>query len=235
MQPWMNGCFMNPHEQAILENFLDQLVRVRGTRKIPEADAMIRRAVDRQPDAAYLLVQRSLMLGQALEETKARLAEYERGQGQESFLNAGAPGAPATPQTMAAASAAERSQASRPGPASALPSTLPAGAPPASPEPLRGPGTAGFLGQAAATAAGVAGGEFLFQGLENLIRPNGASAANHEAQSFIPQDVTVNNYYGSNESANGADGDRPDRTGDSDPAEDDFVRDDGDDDDADFI
>lgn len=78
----MNDCFMNPHEQAILENFLDQLVRVRGTRKIPEADAMIRRAVDRQPDAAYLLVQRSLVLGQALEETKARLAEYELGQGQ---------------------------------------------------------------------------------------------------------------------------------------------------------
>jgi hypothetical protein len=88
--------FMNPHEQAILENFLDQLVRVRGTRKIPEADAMIRRAVDRQPDAAYLLVQRSLMLGQALEETKARLAEYELDQGQGSFLNAGASSAPAT-------------------------------------------------------------------------------------------------------------------------------------------
>jgi len=87
---------MNPHEQAILENFLDQLVRVRGTRKIPEADAMIRRAVDRQPDAAYLLVQRSLMLGQALEETKARLAEYELDQGQGSFLNAGASSAPAT-------------------------------------------------------------------------------------------------------------------------------------------
>jgi hypothetical protein len=49
------------------------------------------------------------MLGQALEETKARLAEYELGQGQGSFLNAGAFSAPATPQTMAAASAPERS------------------------------------------------------------------------------------------------------------------------------
>jgi len=70
-EPRMNECFMNPHEQAILENFLEQLVRVRGTRKIPKADAMIRRAVDRQPDAAYLLVQRSLMLGQALEPNRA--------------------------------------------------------------------------------------------------------------------------------------------------------------------
>jgi hypothetical protein len=228
---------MNPHEQAILENFLDQLVRVRGTRKIPEADAMIRRAVNRQPDAAYLLVQRSLMLGQALEETKARLAEYELGQGQGSFLNAGASGAsgpPATPQTMAAASAPERFQASRPGPASALPSALPAGAPPPSAEPLRGGGTAGFLGQAAATAAGVAGGEFLFQGVENLFSPHGASAASHEAQSFIPQDVTVNNYYGRDERPDRADADHPGPTGDPDPAEDEFLSDD-DDDGADFI
>jgi hypothetical protein len=225
---------MNPHEQAVLENFLDQLVRVRGTRKVPEADAMIRRAVDRQPDAAYLLVQRSLMLGQALEETKARLAEYELGQGQGSFFNAGASSAPTTPQTMAAASAPERFQASRAGPASALPGALPAGAPPAPPEPPRGGGTASFLGQAAATAAGVAGGEFLFHGLENMFG-HGASAAGHEAQSFIPEeDVTVNNYYGSNERPNLADDDRPGRAGEPDPAEDEFVSDD-DGDDTDFI
>jgi hypothetical protein len=229
----MNECFMNPHEQAILENFLDQLVRVRGTRKIPEADAMIKRAVDRQPDAAYLLVQKSLMLGQALEETKARLAEYELGQGQGSFLNAGASSGPATPQIMAAASAPERSQASRPGPASALPGPLPAAAPPASPEPLRGGGAAGFLGQAAATAAGVAGGEFLFHGLENMFG-HGASAAGHEAQSFIPEEnVTVNNYYGSDEAPHRADDNRSDRLDDFEAADDDsFINDD---DDADLI
>ena len=60
---------------------------------------------------------------------------------------------------------------------------LPAGAPPASPEPSHGAGTAGFLGQAAATAAGVAGGAFLFQGLENLFGSHGGSAAGHDAQS----------------------------------------------------
>jgi uncharacterized protein len=68
---------LDPDERAMLENFLHQLVRVRGARKIREAEAMIRRAVDRQPDAAYLLTQRSLMLEQALEKTKARLAKYE--------------------------------------------------------------------------------------------------------------------------------------------------------------
>jgi uncharacterized protein len=230
---------MNPHEQAILENFLDQLVRVRGTRKIPEADAMIRRAVDRQPDAAYLLVQRSLMLGQALEQAKARLAEYELGQEQGGFLDAGASSAHAPmPQTMVAASAAERSRTIRPGPASALPGQLPTGGPPASPEPLRGGGTAGFLGQAAATAAGVAGGTFLFQGLENLFGSHGGSALGHEAQSFIPEDVTVNNYYGSDEGPNRADDDRPNRPDDFEATDDDDMLsddDNNDDDDADLI
>ena len=74
----------------------------------------------------------------------------------------------------------------------------------------------------------------MFQGLENLFSPHGASAGSHETQSFIPQDVTVNNYY--DERPSHADDDRPDRTGDPDPAQDEFVSDDdADGDDADFI
>ena len=64
---------------------------------------------------------------------------------------------------------------------------------------------------------------------------HGASAAGHEAQSFVPEeDVTVNNYYGSNERPNLADDDRPGRTGEPDPEGDEFVSDD-DGDDTDFI
>ena len=40
---------------------------------------------------------------------------------------------------------------------------------------ITGGGAASFLGQAAATAAGVAGGAFLFEGIENLFGPHGAS------------------------------------------------------------
>jgi hypothetical protein len=36
---------MNSQEHALLEGFLDKLVQVHGTRKRPQADAMIRRAV----------------------------------------------------------------------------------------------------------------------------------------------------------------------------------------------
>jgi hypothetical protein len=143
---------LNPHERAILETFLEHLVRVRGAWKIREAEAMIQRAIERQPDAAYLLVQRSLMLGNALERSKARLAKYEL----------------ATLQAIARASVPERSQASPRVPASALSTPLPAVASAYSSEPLRGCGTS-FLDRAAATAAGIAGEAFLVQGLENLI------------------------------------------------------------------
>src|SRR3981189_1533140 len=71
---------MNPQESEVLQNFLDQLVRVRGVDKVPQADAMIKRAVAQQPDAAYLLVQRTLLLGPPREDSSR------------SFLDSGSPG-----------------------------------------------------------------------------------------------------------------------------------------------
>ena len=95
---------MNSQERALLEGFLDKLVQVHGTRKIPQADVMIRRAVDRQPDAAYLLVQRSLMLEQALEQSNARIAELELAQRQpdRNFLDTGTSNNPLQMQRTAA-------------------------------------------------------------------------------------------------------------------------------------
>lgn len=213
---------MNSHERAILENFLNQLVQVRGIQKLPQADTMIRRAVDRQPDADYLLVQRSLVLEQALDQARARIAELEAQQrADRSFLDPGTSGAPASvQQTTVAAAPQERPQAGQPGSSSQLPSAITA-SPPVSAEVSRGGGAPSFLGQAAATATGVAGGAFLFEGIENLFSPHGTSAPGHEAQSFIPEDVTINNYYARNERPNQADDDRSDRLADDEPAADD--------------
>jgi hypothetical protein len=72
---------------------------------------------------------------------------------------------------------------------------------------LRG-GMGGMLGNVAATAAGVAGGAFLFQGLEHLL-------GNHAGNGFLgtqsgfnsltqPVDETINNFYGSDPSRNTA-------------------------------
>jgi hypothetical protein len=49
---------MSPQETQMLQNFLDQLVQVKGTVKDPQAQTMIQDAYARQPDAAYLLVQK---------------------------------------------------------------------------------------------------------------------------------------------------------------------------------
>jgi uncharacterized protein len=175
---------MNSQESALLENFLDKLVKTQGTRKIPQADAMIRRAVNRQPDAAYLLVQRSLILEQALEQAKARIAELELTQQadrNQNFLDTGAANTPAQMPRAAAMTAAPPAGA-------AMPS-----------EPSRVGGASSFLGQAAASAAGVAGGAFLFEGIENLFGPHRASLPGQTTQSFTPEDVTINNYYSSDE------------------------------------
>jgi hypothetical protein len=82
-----------------------------------------------------------------------------------------------------------------------------------------GGGFSSFLGQAAATAAGVAGGEFLFQGIENMFGHHGGfggggfggggvggpgfGGGGYGGEGFAnagpTEDVTINNYYGPEE------------------------------------
>ena len=145
---------MNPQERELLQDFLRQLIEIRGVDKDPEAQALIARAVAQQADAAYLLVQRALLLEQALNAAKARIAELQNAQGsggRRGFLTG------ANLWGRAPDHADQRSAASLDG--------LSMLANPASPSGTRSPAAAprispfgGFLGQAAATAAGVAGG-----------------------------------------------------------------------------
>ena len=216
---------MTPQERSLLESFLTQLVQVRSANKDPEAARLIDQAVEQQPDATYLVIQRALLLGQALEQAKARIAALEQSEGRrdQGFLdpnasgwgNAGGPSPGAAPGYRGQGSAAGIPGYGGPasgGPVYGAPAYTgpPAfGAPPAYPvygAPPVGGAFSGFLGQAAATAAGVAGGEFLFQGIENLFGHHGGggfgggggySGAGFEA---VPtEDVTINNYYGPEE------------------------------------
>ncbi len=195
---------MNPQEKAQLQQYLEALVAAKGVNKLPEADQLIRQALSRQPDAAYLLVQRSMLLEQGLAQAKARIAELEEAQApSRSFFGSGyqpnsgtqPPGSPA-PYSPAAAGAPVYG-----GPAYGAPSA--------------GSGAASFLGQAAATAAGVAGGAFLFEGLEHLFGHQRSGFGN---ESFIPtsnENVTVNNFY------EGRDSGREDPVNDDDSVSDD--------------
>ncbi|MFL6676149.1 MAG: DUF2076 domain-containing protein [Massilia sp.] len=157
---------MSPQDRQLLQDFLNQLTQVRGIVKDPEADAMIARAVAQQPDAAYLLVQRALLLDQALNNAKAEIAALQnqlRGTPQAAggFLDPNAWGNSGTARPAAA---------TPPAPLAPAPYQMPPqpAAAAAGPGFMRG-GMGGMLGNIAATAAGVAGGAFLFQGIENLM------------------------------------------------------------------
>src|SRR5205085_10756582 len=66
---------MSPQDSQMLNDFLAQLIQARGIQKDPEADALIQRAVAQQPDATYLLVQRALLMEQALNNAKDQIAQ----------------------------------------------------------------------------------------------------------------------------------------------------------------
>ena len=156
---------MNPSDEKTLQDFLGQLIQARGVTKDPQADALIQRAVAEQPDAAYLLVQRALLVEQALGNAKARIAELERQttKGSGGFLDANTWGNSA------------QSNPSSPAQAPAQGAVQGTAAPARSGGFLGGAG-GGMLGTIAATAAGVAAGSFLFHGIGNLLDHNDGGA-----------------------------------------------------------
>ena len=79
---------MSPQEIQLLQNFLDQLVQVQGVNKDPLALEMIHQAVSKQADASYLLVQRALLLDQAIANANAQIAQLQADLREQKALNA---------------------------------------------------------------------------------------------------------------------------------------------------
>jgi len=197
---------MSPQETQALQDFLNQLIQVRGIGKDPQADAMINTAVAQQPDAAYLLVQRALLMDQALTASKAQIASL---QSQVQALQAGAPPVRGFLDGNAWGNTPAASVRSDPAPA---PPYVPGYAPApaqlapqyqAAPAPSTGffgGGMGSMLGTVAATAAGVAGGAFLFQGIEHMMNSGSGAGLLHQNGLNTPvenvENTTVNNYYG---------------------------------------
>lgn len=204
---------MTPQERDLITSLLARLKQQGVPQKDAEADALIRQGLSDQPDAPYLLVQTVLIQDMALHNAQARIAELERqtaappAQPPSSFL------APAGRGSVPAAGP-WRGAAQPPATPPAAPATGPVwtqsgGAPAASPSygaPMMGgmtgpsliPGAgSGFLRQAATTAAGVAGGALLFQGIESLFAPHygGGFLGGMPMRPGISETV-INNYYG---------------------------------------
>lgn len=168
---------MSPSDAQVLHDFLGQLVQARGLKKDPEADALIQRAVEQQPDAAYLLVQRVLLMEQALNSAKSQIATLENQLRQQ-------PQYQRHQQTQGGGFLdsvfGHRRQVSHPQShhmsyQHAYPGSMGSGMPGF----LRGGGGGGLLGSIAATAAGVAAGSFLFHGLDNIFHDHDGNGAAH--------------------------------------------------------
>ena len=173
---------MNAQEKQLLERFLADMAAARAGQKDAEADALIREAVARQPDAAYLLVQRAMQLDQVLQ---MREAELQKLQNELAQAKGGSGGSGFLGDAYAWGS---QGRAAQPSGSAPIPGVQPPGAqfgqapqqpPQAQPQqPASRPwGGSGMLGTVATTAAGVVAGGFLYQGIQNLMNRNDPAAA----------------------------------------------------------
>lgn len=193
---------MSPEERSLLQNFLNDLTASRAGQKDGEAERMIYDALRTSPDAAYLLVQHAILSDQALhaaQDQVARLQEQVRNmpvQAQQSSGFLGGQGGQPGPSPWARAASAPPPQDQY----------APAQPPPQGggfygPGPFnRGGGLGSFLRNAGTTAAGVAGGALLFDGLSNLFggHRGGGFGGFGGGWGGQPTEIVENNYYDDN-------------------------------------
>ena len=188
---------MTPQEQELITSLFNRLQQAGNQPKDAEAAELIRRGVSALPDAPYLLAQTVLIQDMALSEAHNRIKELEQRTAPPpqpaSFLAGARAGVP---------SAGPWGQAAPPPAAASAPvwtQSAPQMPAPAAMAPLAAPGaTSSFLRQAATTAAGIAGGALLFEGIQSLFGAHYGSGflSNAALQPGLGETV-INNYYGS--------------------------------------
>jgi uncharacterized protein len=217
---------MTPQEKDLITTLLTRLKSAGGQSKDPEAEALIRQAMTEQPDGPYYLTQTVLIQDLSLHNAQQRIADLEK-----QLADAQQAAKPTAASFLGGlfgshSSAPAPSTSPPAGPWTRAPQV--AAAPPAQPygqggyaqpgygQPMPGGGGfmgggmgggGGFLRSAAATAAGVAGGALLFQGISSLF-------GNHYAGGLMGAGMTpglgetvVNNYYDSDTGSDFSGGD----------------------------
>jgi hypothetical protein len=206
---------MTPEEKNLISGLFDRLGEASNQSKDLEADQLIRSKVAENPAAPYLLAQSVLVMQQALSNAQARISALEKQvaegtaaaqprQGGGTFLSGvaslfggGQPQRTAPPPPPAPPIVPLQQQAP-PQPQQAY------SYPPPGPQAPGRFGGGGFLQGALTTAAGVAGGTLLVQGIENLIghNPGPFSGAVAPSGGLFGGDrpveentEVVNNYY----------------------------------------
>lgn len=219
---------MTPQEQQLLQDLCARLTLTQGQPKDAQADAELRRGLSNAPDAVYWLAQRTLMLEQAIQQAQQQIGELQQqvkqaqqsqSQGAGSFLSGGLGthfGRAPEPYAEDGGHAAnvrpsyppqyqpQYQPQAAPQPSSWRDRFFSGGSAPraAAPQAYGQPATSAgssFLGNAAAAAAGVAGGMFLFNGLENLMGSHhagsGSQSGGSESKS-LAQDSSSQGLHG---------------------------------------
>ncbi len=178
---------MNADERALIDGLFDRLRAVADAPRDAEAEALIAGHVAQQPYAPYALTQTVLVQEHALQAANARIEELQAAlkardaqpaPGAGSFLGGLFGGgaqtsSPATGRPTSVPSAGQRPERFAYPDAPGAPAANPAPLQPAAP--ARGAfGGGGFLASALTTAAGVAGGALLYDGIRSMLNTSGS-------------------------------------------------------------
>jgi len=221
---------MTPQERDLITHLLSRLGQAGGQPKDPEADALIRQALTAQPDAPYYLVQTVLIQDMALSNAQSRIHDLEQQLATSrpapsqptSFLGGlfGGGNAPASGGSVPSAGPWSRPAPVAPAQATPQWQGQPGQAQPWQGQPaygqpgygqsmgMGGPmmgigGGSSFLRQAATTAAGIAGGALLFQGIQSMFGAHaGGILAGTSVQPGLSETV-INNFYGNDPASSG--------------------------------
>ena len=153
---------MTPDEFNLIDALFARLSQLSTQVRDPEAERLIQSKVAENPHAPYQLVQSTLVLQQAVAAAQSRIAALEK----QITESAPSPGGGSFLSGVANLFGAPQSTQARPSTPPPIPAQPPV------PTPVTPNQGGGFLQTALSTAAGVAGGALLFQGIENLLGHN---------------------------------------------------------------
>jgi hypothetical protein len=197
---------MTPQERELLSNLISRLRQSPPQEIDSEAESLINDLVREKPETPYILAQTVLIQDYALHQAQARIADLEQQLvGQQPHREGG---------FLSAIFGSNKPPSPQPHPQPTYQPPQPTYAPAAGPwgaAPVAAPmmfaqqgAQPSFLRSAATTAAGIAGGALLFQGIESLFGGHGyggfGGGFGGLGGGFMPQpgitETVVNNYYG---------------------------------------
>jgi hypothetical protein len=188
---------MTPQERDLITILLDRLNRTEGHPKDPEAEALIREMAVGRPDVPYSLAQTVLIQDLSLHSAQSRITDLDTQLTEIKRASSAPPSFLGSPSFLGDVFGRDEHSGgvrmrnappAAPGAGFPVPRPAPGG-------PLMGGG--GFLRSAAITAAGIAGGALLFEGIRSMLGHQDAACIT-VTQAAMPGlgESMLNNHYG---------------------------------------